>query len=75
VRLQDGQIERPGHTATIEIDRDIAAYLVGPQVVGDRIQLQQVLLNLITNAIESMADEDGPRILKMTHKSRSFGNR
>jgi hypothetical protein len=34
-----------------------------PQVAGDRIQLQQVLLNLITNAIESMADEDGPRIL------------
>jgi C4-dicarboxylate-specific signal transduction histidine kinase len=34
-----------------------------PQVVGDRIQLQQVLLNLITNAIESMVDEDGPRIL------------
>ena len=26
-----------------------------PQVIGDRIQLQQVLLNLITNAIESMA--------------------
>jgi C4-dicarboxylate-specific signal transduction histidine kinase len=34
-----------------------------PQVVGDRIQLQQVLLNLITNAIEPMVDEDGPRIL------------
>jgi signal transduction histidine kinase len=36
-----------------------------PQVVGDRIQLQQVFLNLITNAIESMADEDGPRILSV----------
>jgi signal transduction histidine kinase len=34
-----------------------------PQVAGDRIQLQQVLLNLITNAIESMVDEAGPRIL------------
>jgi signal transduction histidine kinase len=34
-----------------------------PQVIGDRIQLQQVLLNLITNAIESMAAEDGPRVL------------
>jgi signal transduction histidine kinase len=34
-----------------------------PQVIGDRIQLQQVLLNLITNAIDSMAAKDEPRIL------------
>jgi signal transduction histidine kinase len=34
-----------------------------PQVIGDRIQLQQVLLNLITNAIDSMADKDEPRTL------------
>jgi signal transduction histidine kinase len=36
-----------------------------PRVLGDRIQLRQVLLNLITNAIESMAAEDGPRILSV----------
>jgi signal transduction histidine kinase len=34
-----------------------------PQIVGDRIQLQQVLLNLITNAIEAMASKEGFRIL------------
>jgi signal transduction histidine kinase len=34
-----------------------------PQVIGDRIQLQQVLLNLITNAIDSMAAKDGARVL------------
>jgi signal transduction histidine kinase len=33
------------------------------QIRGDRIQLQQVLLNLITNAIDSMAAKDGARIL------------
>jgi signal transduction histidine kinase len=34
-----------------------------PQVIGDRIQLRQVLLNLITNAIDSMAAKDEPRVL------------
>jgi len=34
-----------------------------PQVRGDRIQLQQVLLNLITNAIDSMVDKDGARVM------------
>jgi signal transduction histidine kinase len=37
-----------------------------PQVMGDRIQLQQVLLNLIANAIDSMAAEDGPRVLSVS---------
>jgi signal transduction histidine kinase len=38
-----------------------------PRVIGDRIQLQQVLLNLITNAIESMAAaaKDGARVLSV----------
>jgi signal transduction histidine kinase len=36
-----------------------------PQVRGDRIQLQQVLLNLITNAIDSMAAKDGARLLRV----------
>ena len=36
-----------------------------PQVTGDRIQLQQVLLNLIANAIDSMAGEKEHRILSL----------
>ena len=34
-----------------------------PRVKGDRVQLQQVLLNLISNAIDSMAATDGARVL------------
>ena len=33
------------------------------EVQGDRVQLQQVLLNLITNAIQAMATEEEPRVL------------
>jgi PAS domain S-box-containing protein len=45
---------------------DLAADL--PPVVGDRVQLQQVLMNLITNGIEAMKDADRTR--ELTIKSR-----
>ena len=44
-----------------------------PPVMGDRIQLQQVLLNLITNAIEAMALVDGPRILTASCRAGADG--
>jgi len=34
-----------------------------PQVMGDRVQLQQVLMNLMTNSIDAMKDADGTREL------------
>jgi predicted ATPase/signal transduction histidine kinase len=43
----------------ISVRTELAADL--PQVVGDRVQLQQVALNLIVNGIEAMKDVDGIR--------------
>lgn len=43
-----------------------------PQVHGNRIQLQQVLLNMIANAVESMAAVSGrPRLLTMRAAART----
>jgi len=44
-----------------------------PQIRGDRIQLQQVLLNLITNAIDSMAAKDGVRTLHVRSEVHDGG--
>jgi len=34
-----------------------------PQIMGDRVQLQQVIMNLITNSVDAMRDVDGIREL------------
>jgi len=52
----------------IEVQAEPNAQL--PQVRGDRIQLQQVFLNLITNAIDSMASKDGARVLGVKSEVR-----
>jgi len=45
-----------------------------PRTLGDRIQLQQVLINLIMNAIDSMAAVAGPRILLVTSELGDDGS-
>jgi signal transduction histidine kinase len=44
-----------------------------PRVKGDRVQVQQVLLNLITNAIDSMAIKHGARVLYLKSKVHDSG--
>jgi PAS domain S-box-containing protein len=46
---------------SISVRTELAADL--PQVVGDRVQLQQVMMNLIMNSIDAMKEVDGTREL------------
>jgi len=48
---------------SISVRTELTADL--PQVMGDRVQLQQVLMNLILNGIEAMKDVDGTRELAL----------
>jgi len=45
----------------ITVRMELAADL--PRIMGDRVQLQQVLMNLIVNSIDAMKDVDGAREL------------
>jgi PAS domain S-box-containing protein len=57
VALMSGEAAR----YSMSVRTELAAGL--PQVMGDRVQLQQVLMNLIINGIEAMKDVDGTREL------------
>jgi PAS domain S-box-containing protein len=46
---------------SISVRTELAADL--PQVMGDRVQLQQVLMNLMINGVDAMQDADGTREL------------
>lgn len=51
--------ETTRHSVSVrtELARDL------PQIMADRVQLQQVVMNLITNSVDSMKDVQGPRDL------------
>src|SRR4051812_29378198 len=45
-----------------------------PPIEGNQVQLQQVLVNLITNAIDSMATEDEDRVLSLRSEVYDSGS-
>lgn len=52
----------------ISVELDLAPVL--PSVLGDRVQLQQVILNLLLNAVEAMAGPDSHRSLVVRTEER-----
>jgi len=64
--LLGGEATRYSVTVRTELAADL------PQTMGDRVQLQQVLMNLIMNSIDAMKDVDGTRELAI--KSRRVEN-
>jgi signal transduction histidine kinase len=59
------QEDLDGHQISVKVEPG-----TGLRVMGDRIQLQEVLLNLIANAIEAMATVEGPRVLAVSSSVR-----
>jgi PAS domain S-box-containing protein len=58
IALSRSELERNGVITKIELDDEL------PPVMGDRVQLQQVILNLLRNGSDAMSDvDDRPREL------------
>ena len=58
--LGRGDVQRHGIRVLAEPNRQL------PEVQGNRVQLQQVLLNLIMNAVDAMQEKSGPKVLSVT---------
>jgi PAS domain S-box-containing protein len=66
IALLRGEVIRHNISIRTELADDL------PQIAGDRVQLQQVAMNLIVNSIEAMKDVDGKR--EMTIQSQRTEN-
>jgi signal transduction histidine kinase len=64
IALEHSNLQRNGVLVQAEPNAQL------PDIRGNRGQLQQVFLNLIMNAIDSMAANDGPRILTVRSEAR-----
>ncbi len=68
--LVEGELRKRSVEVAAELDSNL------PSVMADFVQLQQVLLNLVMNAIESMtAITDRPRVLQIQSRLRDLAGR
>jgi C4-dicarboxylate-specific signal transduction histidine kinase len=65
--LLHGEITRCSIVVSTELAGDL------PRVTGDRVQLQQVMMNLITNSIAAMKDVNGRRELAIKSRRAEDG--
>ena len=64
LRLLRGETDRKGVAVETSLEEDL------PTVVGDRVQLQQVLLNLLSNGLDAMEPvEDRPKNLSIRSRT------
>lgn len=67
VVLLRGEATRYSMSVSMELAADL------PRIMADRVQLQQVLMNLIGNSIDAMKDVDGTRQLVVTSQRAENG--
>jgi PAS domain S-box-containing protein len=60
IRLSMAEIRREKISLHEDLSSDI------PEVSGDRVQLQQVILNFLRNAVDAIKEVDGPRIIRVS---------
>ena len=60
IELTRGQAVKSGASVQTALGEGL------PLIEGDRVQLQQVALNVIINAVQAMSDAEGPRELTIT---------
>ena len=60
--ILQGEAARQNIAVTVDLAADL------PEVMGDRVQLQQVIMNLIMNSIDAMRNVDGARELAINSR-------
>ncbi len=61
--LMGVQLEKSGAITVRELDDEV------PTILGDAVQLQQVIVNLVLNALQALADAPDPRIWLRTYSA------